>query len=96
MELGVGSMTRGTGRSDRPSNKTGTSSDAINIGTFKYVDEIIAIYVRNDLIGKKIENAEVNEKLYNKIINPKTGRYVNINGKIGREILSGFINQSKK
>ena len=46
--------------------------------------------------GSGIENVEVNNKLYNKIINPKTGRYVNINGKIGREILRGFINQSKK
>ena len=86
----------GKGRPDRPTTKTGTSSDARNIGTFKYADEITAIYVRNDLNSKKIENIEVNDKLYNKIINPKTGRYVNINGKIGREILSGFINQSKK
>ena len=29
--------------------------------------------------------------MYNKIVNPKTGRKVNINGKIGREILRNYI-----
>ena len=29
--------------------------------------------------------------MYNKIINPKTGRTVNINGKLGRQIIVGYI-----
>ena len=31
--------------------------------------------------------------LYNQIFNPLTGRTVNINGKLGRNILNNYINQ---
>ena len=31
--------------------------------------------------------------MWNKIVNPKTGRKVNINGKIGKSVLKNYINQ---
>ena len=30
--------------------------------------------------------------MWNKIVNPKTGRKVNINGKIGKKVIKNYIN----
>ena len=32
--------------------------------------------------------------MYKKIVNPKTGKSVNVNGKVGREVLNNCLKQS--
>ena len=32
--------------------------------------------------------------MYKKIVNPKTGKSVNVNGKVGKEVLTNYFKQS--
>ena len=34
--------------------------------------------------------------MYSKIINPASGRFVSVNGKLGKEILKNYLNYSNK